>query len=171
MANTMTLIASSTVSANGTTASIDFTSIPSTYTDLLLVASTRSDRAGSYAGNMGLKFNTSTANITGKILRGIGTSPDSYSGTIAEWGAPAATTTANTFGNASFYFPNYAGSSNKSVSIDSVIEDNSANMFTYMTAGLWSVTSAITGLSIYVRDASSYFTQYSTAYLYGIKNS
>jgi len=169
MANTFELIASSTVGSGGAS-SIDFTSIPGTYTDLLILASTRSSRS-SYAGNMRIKFNTSTSNLTGRTLRGISASADSFTTTAVEWGAPGSTTTANTFGNASFYFPNYAGSTNKSVSVDSVIEDNSSNIFNYLTAGLWSITSAITGLSLYPNDAGAVIEQYSTAYLYGIKNS
>lgn len=170
MANTFELISSTTVGAGGAS-SIDFTSIPSTYTDLLILASTRSSRSGSFAGNMRIKFNTSTSNLTGRTLRGISGSADSFSTTAVEWSAPAATVTANTFGNASFYFPNYAGSTNKSVSVDSVIEDNSSNIFNYLTTGLWSITSAITGLSLYPNDAGAVIEQYSTAYLYGIKNS
>jgi len=51
MPNTMTLIASSTVGAGGSTA-ITFSSIPSTYTDLVIKHSLRNNLASA----IGLKF-------------------------------------------------------------------------------------------------------------------
>lgn len=170
MANTFTLIASSTVGSGGA-ASIDFTSIPNTYTDLCIVASVRTDRAGNAYSNMKIKFNTSTANITGLVLRGIDSSVDSFTATAAEWGVPGAATTSNTFGNAYIYIPNYAGSNNKSLSIDSVIEQNASGQFNYLSAALWSQSAAINALSLYTSDSSTLLVQYSTAYLYGIVNS
>ena len=56
MANTYTLIASNTVGSGGA-ASISFSSIPSTYTDLLVKISTR-DNTGSF-NDMLLTFNGS----------------------------------------------------------------------------------------------------------------
>ena len=170
MANTFTLIASSTVGAGGAS-SIDFTSIPSTYTDLCVVVSSRTTRSSAMA-NLGVKFNSSSSNLSSRILRALDvSSPDSYSnGTEIEFGSVGNTATASTFGSASIYIPNYAGSNNKSVSIDAVYEDNSANRFMYLVAGLWSNSSAITAVNLYTRDASTSFVQYSTAYLYGVKN-
>jgi hypothetical protein len=171
MANTYTLIASATVGSGGA-ASIDFTSIPSTYTDLCILASIRTSRTGVIYGNMKLKFNTSTSNITGRFIRGIDASTvESFTTTAAEWSAPTSGTTANTFGNAMIYITNYAGSGNKSVSLDSVIEDNASGQFNYLSVGLWSQSAPITDLTIYSSDASPTLVQYSTAYLYGIKNS
>lgn len=163
-------IASVTVTG-ATAASIDFTSIPGTFTDLCILTSIRTSRTAAKYGNMKIKFNTSTSNITGKFLRAFDSTPESFSTTAVEWGAPTAATTTSTFGNAIIYIPNYAGSTNKSVSVDSVIEDNSTASFNYLSAGLWSQTAAITGLSLYTTDASSDIAQYSTAVLYGISKS
>jgi len=163
-------IGSTVTVGSGGTSSIDFTSIPSTYTDLLIVASVRTSRTDTKYGNMKVKFNTSTSNITGKFIRGIDASTvQSFSTTAAEWSAPTSLTTSNTFGNAQIYIPNYAGSAYKSVSLDSVIEDNSSNQFNYLSCALWSVTDAITSLSLYTSDAGQNIVQYSTASLYGIK--
>jgi hypothetical protein len=52
--------------------------------------------------------------------------------------------TANTFGNIQIYFPNYAGSTNKSYSVDSVTENNETVAYQTILAGLWSNTAAIT---------------------------
>ena len=169
MANTFQLIASSTVGSGGA-AAIDFTSIPGTYKDLCIVASVRTDRPSQSYSNMKIKFNTSTSNITGRFLRTIDTGVENYPASAAEWGAPGSSATSNTFGNAFIYIPNYAGSNDKSVSIDSVIEQNTLNQFSYLSAGLWSQSAAITSLSLYSSDSSTLLVQHSTAYLYGVKN-
>lgn len=163
-------IASVTVTG-ATAANIEFTNIPGTFTDLCILTSIRTSRTASKYGNMKITFNTSTSNITGRFLRQFDTSTESFSTTAVEWGAPTAATTASTFGNAIIYIPNYAGSTNKSVLVDSVIEDNSTTAFNYLSVGLWSQTTAITGLSLYTSDASSDIAQHSTAVLYGISKS
>jgi hypothetical protein len=170
MANTYTLISSVTVGSGGA-ATIDFTSIPSTYTDLNLIVSLRGDRSAPDT-DVYIKLNNSTTTYSFKILYGNpdnGTPVGSFSG--ASYPATltnAATATASTFSNASIYFPNYAGSTNKSLSADSVSENNSTNASAYFTAGLWSTTSAINQITF--TPYTGNFVQYSTAYLYGISN-
>jgi hypothetical protein len=75
-------------------------------------------------------------------------------------------TTANTFGNASLYIPNYTASQNKSGSSDSVGEGNESQVGLAIQANLWSNTAAITSLTLY--DPSYNLMQYSSATLYGI---
>ena len=169
MANTFELIASSTVGAGGAS-SIDFTSIPATYTDLLINFSGRSDRSA--AGDWAYAtFNSSTASFTGITLEGDGSAVSSYNtfGRILGM-ATGDTATANTFGNSYAYIPNYAGSTNKSFSVDMVTENNASSAFDDLHAGLWSNTAAITSISLTPRVGTKWL-QYSTAYLYGIKNS
>lgn len=170
MANTYTLIASSTVGSGGA-ASIDFTSIPSTYTDLLIKVSGRAVATSSYP-NVRVRFNSdSGANYKWRRLYGDGTSATSDNNT-ADTGAlvgilVGSGETANTFSNFEFYVPNYTGSQQKSISADSVSENNATAAYAYLLAPLWTGTAAITSLSLY----SSYnFAQYSTAYIYGVKN-
>jgi hypothetical protein len=80
-----------------------------------------------------------------------------------------ASSTSSTFSNGEFYIPNYAGSTNKSISMDLVMENNATAGYQSLTAGLWSNTSAIT--SIKLQSANGFnFVIYSTAYLYGVKN-
>lgn len=170
MPDTFTLIASSTVGAGGA-ASIDFTSIPSTYTDLVVKISMRTTAATDNT-NIRMSFNGSTANFTMRNLVNEGGTPRSYTqaayGNNATGYSPGANSTASTFGSAEFYFPNYAGSTNKSVSVDSVSEGNVTAGFAWLGANLWSSTSAITSLG-FILDSGN-FAQYSTAYLYGVKN-
>jgi hypothetical protein len=166
MANTYTLIASSTVGSGGA-ANIDFTSIPATYTDLCLKLSIRTDKAT--LGDVWLlKLNTSSADFTARWIEGNGASASSGSSVL--YGAlVGSSATASTFNNTEIYFPNYAGSTNKSFSVDSVTENNGTTAYTDLAAGLWSQTAAITGINISI--TSNNLVQYSTAYLYGIKNS
>ena len=173
MANTYIQIGSTATAGAGGAASFDFTSIPATYTDLVVVMSLRST-ALTDLGTIGinLSFNGSTSNRNQIRIFGAGTTVGSDNATSAGIRAtlPTSTSTASTFGSLSVYFPNYAGSANKSFSVDSVAENNSATSNELdMTAGLWSITSAITSLSF--SPSSGNFVQYSTASLYGISKS
>jgi len=168
---TMTLIQSVTVPSGGAS-SIDFTSIPSTYTDLVVKLSGRKD-AGSFP-NPVLQFNGDTsANYKWRGLYGDGTGANSNNSTSATsvlFGVmDGSSETASTFGSGEAYIPNYASSNQKSVSIEAVGETNASGAYMYMVAGLWTGTAAIT--SIKIVNASGNFVQYSTAYLYGVKNS
>lgn len=170
MPNTFTLIASSTVGAGGAS-SIDFTSIPNTYTDLVVKVSARSTAAsGAAAAYIVLNFNGTTGNKTFKRLYGLGSSTGTDSGTLALAGTtPAANVTANTFGNHEFYIPNYTSGNNKSVSIDAVSENNSSTDNELdLVAFLWSNSASITQVNLTLSQGN--FAQYSTAYLYGVKN-
>jgi hypothetical protein len=169
MPNTFELIASSTVGSGGA-ASIDFTSIPSTYTDLILKASLRSANAA-VGADLILNINGSSANRTFKKLYGSGSAAGSLNGTSnVVSNVVGNNATANTFNNFECYIPNYAGSTNKSFSIDEVDENNATQAFSYLTAGLWSQTTTITQLTLSAESAAN-FLQYSTAYLYGVRSS
>ena len=170
MANTYTLIASSTVGAGGA-ASITFSSIPSTYTDLLIKTSLRNSGG---QNNASLTFNSdSGSNYSYKALQGSGSAVTSFGGTsqTQAYGLLEndSSYTANTFASTDFYIPNYAGSNQKSTSSDSVQETNATAAYSFFLAGLWTGTSAIS--NIVVNAVNGTFAQYSTAYLYGIKNS
>ena len=179
MANTYTLIASSTVGSGGAS-SIDFSSIPATYTDLCLKLSLRTSNNTNARDYFMMRFNGSSSSIysnrwmmgydNGSTVSSSG-SAQSYQNAFV---ADANDATASTFGNAEIYFPNYAGSSNKSLSADWVAENNASTFYGLgFTAGLWANTSAINQITIYpsTPTPSGNFVQYSTAYLYGIKNS
>ena len=164
MANTYVKIAS--YSATGTVSSIDFSSIPSTYTDLLLKVCARTDR-GSVNDIMLLAFNGSTSSFSSRYLEGNGSSAGSYTDQPRGFGnAAGANATSSTFGNSELYIPNYAGSTNKSYSGDGVEENNATSAFSSLFAGLWSNTSAINQITIYGNGSN--FVQYTTATLYGI---
>lgn len=171
MPNTFTLIASSTVGAGGAS-SIDFTSIPSTYTDLCLKVSLRAANAAAY-NSASVTFNGSATGYSEINLYGNSTGVVTLSNSGAQidylW-VDAANATASTFGNSEIYIPNYAGSTNKSVSFDITTENNASttnSSFAGIMAALWSNTAAINRVTI-TAGSSSTFVQYSTAYLYGV---
>jgi hypothetical protein len=169
MANTYELISSVTVGSGGTSA-IDFTSIPSTYTDLSIKLSLRNTSAGGPAAFvLYTKFNTSTANFSWNFAGSDNTTVYAASGTdnLLTY-IPGSSVTASTFASYDMYIPNYAGSTNKPFYIDTAIENNAAAGREIMTASLRSNTAAITSVGFY--PDSGTFAQYSTAYLYGVKN-
>jgi hypothetical protein len=172
MANTFTLIASSTVGAGGA-ASIDFSSIPSTYTDLVVLTSLRSTATGSAADFfVYASFNGLTTNRTYRRIEGYNGLAGSDNGSNYPVGITGgSTTTASIFNNGSFYIPNYSSTTiNKSYSADWASENPSAvNYDLGFIAGLWSSTAAINQITITVSTGN--LAEYSTAYLYGINNS
>jgi len=172
MASTYQLISSVTVGSGGA-ANIEFTSIPSTYTDLVLKISARFTQSGS-GTLVEVTFNNSGTSYTNRRLYSNGsTSNTDSSGTayIMTLAASEGGWTTSTFGNGELYIPNYTSSNNKSVSADWVTENNAATALTGLSAGVWSNSSAITSIKLTGETGSSLtFAQYSTAYLYGISN-
>jgi hypothetical protein len=169
MANTFELISAVTVGASPQS-SIDFTSIPATFNDLCLKISCREDSTSQFGFN--IKLNTSTASFTSRWLEGAGSgTPVSYPNTNNQVAyGEGNNLTASTFASADIYIPNYAGSTKKSISSDSVQENNAATAYSALTAILWSNTSAITSLSLTSNAAGTGFAQHSTFYLYGVSN-
>ena len=168
MANTYTLIASNTLGSNTTT--VTFSSIPNTYTDLCFLISARSTDTG--GGDYVLaRPNNATTNFTFRNLASYdSSSPVSENGTLEFYTPiPAAGATTNTFGSTHIYIPNYNSSNYKSASQEGVNEQNSSLGALMLNANLWSNTAAITSFTLVCLFAN--FAQYSTARLYGIKNS
>ena len=167
MATTFTLIKTVTVGSGGAS-SIDFTSIPSTFTDLCLKYSLRTTATAASNGYYGTySFNTLTTNISQKAIYGTGSSASSTSSaSILSFMTDASDYTTSTFSNGELYIPNYASSNNKSMSQDAVSENNATAVYTFMYAGLWAASAAINAIGF--TPAGGTFVQYSTASLYGI---
>lgn len=165
-----TCIKIATVTVGTATASIDFSSIPATYTDLILVLSSRStSNDGNPWTGIAITFNGSSADFTGRRLYGTGSGSGSSDTSAPRAGITAGdTATANVFGNASIYIPNYAGSNYKSASIESVSETNGATSLVMLNALLWSQVAAINQITLTLGAGN--FDTYSSATLYGIKS-
>lgn len=168
MANTYEKIASVSL-AGGQAANIEFTNIPGTYSDLVILLSLRSNDSRVHTW-VNLQPNGLSTNGTSRQLYGNGSS--AIAGTLTRvqlQAVPANTATSSTFGNAMIYIPNYAGSTNKSFCGDSVAETNATATEMAFDANLWSNTAAITSFKILPGDGTAWM-QHSSATLYGIKN-
>jgi hypothetical protein len=171
MPSSRRLIASNTLGSSA--ASVTFSSIPGTYTDLVLLISARTDQANPTATFLVRYNGSSAANYSATYLYTGGSTPTSYRDTNAtsmeEGGATANTGTASTFGSTEIYIPNYAGNTNKPNSSFYVGENNSSTVFLIgAAAGLRSVTDAIT--SIGLLTTSGNFVSGSSFFLYGLSN-
>lgn len=173
----MTMKLISTITAgSGTPSTLQFSSIPQTYTDLLLVFSLRR-ASGSNNGDINIRFNGSIANYQDYNWYGYGSgaaggfsnvnygllgfTPESINGTV---------TTANTFSNGQLYIPNYTGGTAKQILSEVGVENNAASSWTNqgMWGSRWNDGSAITNIQVIITSSPATFDQYSTASLYGI---
>ena len=174
MAATYELIASNTLGSSA--ASVTFSSIPATYTDLVVKMSLRGDRSGGNFYSMKLIINGTTSSVYSRTyLSGDGSSASSGRSSATTQSLEYSSTTisgatANSFSNSEFYFPNYTSSSNKPNSFIGAGETNDTNAQLTAQANLVQIASAITSLQFSFPDASN-FVSGSSFFLYGIKNS
>lgn len=172
MANTYKALSTVTVGAGGA-ASIDFTNIPATYTDLVLLLSVRSSQALANPDGLAFQFNNDTSsNYTQIQLFGTGAAVGSnrttqnfaYVGPVV-----GASNTANTFGSVLIYIPNYVSSAAKVLSVDSVTENNATGADQGIRGNIWNSTAPIRSIKFYDYVTGN-LVQYSTATLYGVFN-
>ena len=175
MPDTFIKIATVTVGGAGA-ADITFTSIPSTYTDLVVKLSSRGTVAALDGGNF-CQFNGDTSNANYGFVQLVGdgstagsTSAATTTGVLFQRNV-GSTATSNTFSNSEMYIPNYTSSNHKSVSNDGVTETNASTTIAglALVASIWRNTAAITSMKIF--PGSGNFVQYTTATLYGISKS
>lgn len=168
MANTYQAIATVTVGSGGA-ANIEFTSIPATYTDLQVLLAGRSTSAF-VADDLFIQFNSSSSNFSYRTIYSTGSgTPTSGNGTTNNLGViNGANSTASVFSNSSIYITNYASSNSKAISFENTIENNATRGDLIMVASLWANSAAITSIKLLT---GANFAQYSTATIYGIKNS
>ncbi len=173
MANTYTLIASNTLSSSA--ASVTFSSIPSTYTDLVLKISARTTSTGTQ-DTFAMQFNNTTANYSIIYIEGTGSSVSSgglfNATTRTDVTVTGNGSTSNTFSNIEIYIPSYTVSQNKPSSVFSVNERNASSAIMQVTANLWRNTATISSIKLDALTYSGYnFVSDSSFFLYGIKNS
>lgn len=155
-----------------TQTALEFTGIPGTYDDLIVLGSIRTDRSGNVSDNLNVTINGSTSTFTRRNAFGNGstvTAEEDSNGRITN-AATAASATASTFGNFEIYFLNYTNSRNKSFFYSGVAENNATTGFNTTSINHWATGNAITSIKLESANSAN-IVQYSTLYLYGIKKS
>jgi hypothetical protein len=152
-------------------ASIEFTSIPQTYTDLVILLSGRCTLSAANYSFL-LNFNgDGGSNYTQRRLYGAGSGTPQTDGATNNT-IPATINggaeTANTFSNYQFYLPNYSGSTTKSVSMDGVTENNGTLAYQFLGAYLWNNTNGISTVTFTLNGVANTWVAGSTISLYGI---
>lgn len=160
----VTKIATVTVGSGGA-ASIDFTSIAASYTDLYLVYSLRT--AGTNGG-LRVKVNGATTDLTTRLIYGTGASATGATDTTYIGTSNNSSQTSNTFSNGTLYMAGYAAAYAKPFAVEVVDENNAVTPVNqWATGGRFNSSTAITSLTLY-NDAATNFVEYSSATLYGI---
>ena len=171
MANTYTLISSNVLASSA--ASVTFSSIPATYTDLVVRYSARCDAAVTVRLAY-IQLNATASSYSETYLAGDGASATSARATaqpfIGYLRVPGTSATASTFSSGEFYVPSYAVSQNKPMSIFDAAENNTTTAYILAEAALWSNTAAITQIKFGLDGSGSLVTG-SSFYLYGIRSS
>ena len=160
----MTLISTVTVGSGGA-ASIEFTSIPQTGTDILVVFSLRSEVV---ANNTTLSLNgTSGSGYTRRVLAGDGSAASTASGTDSSTmlaSQSSSSNTSNTFSTGEIYIPNYTTAQSKEVFNRNAFETNATAAGLRFQIVRRATAEAITSLRI--TGNSGDIAQNSTASLY-----
>jgi hypothetical protein len=168
MANTFSLIATQTVGAGGA-ATILFSGIPQSFTDLILFVSTRGTDTNQ---TQSLYFNGDlTATNYNRLVYGLeyGAS-NAYAYSINDAGGAGfvnpSNASASIFASSKFYIGNYSLSGQTKTNFVYAQTENQAQAaFGTFTANRWSGTDAINAIRL---QSIGNFVQYSSASLYGI---
>lgn len=170
MANTYVSIASNTLT--GTAASVTFSNIPQTFTDLILISSMRINQSGTSFARFYIQYNNSlTLNYASTILYGAGASTGSNSlnnvkAIYSSYTYSTNSTPSTNFGNVEIYIPNYTSSA-----IKQGYSFGAATTYADTTATLCRLTAPVTSITLYAADpdiGGDTFATGSSFYLYGI---
>jgi hypothetical protein len=151
------------ITLSSATASVTFTGIPQTFSDLVLVFSVKANTANL---NTGVRFNSDTAtNYSNTTLEGNGTTATSQRHTSVDFIRTDGSSVVNTtsFGIKSVQINNY---SNTTTNKTTITRSNSAGNGVDAMAGLWRNASSISSVTVYARNDS--FASDSQFTLYGI---
>jgi hypothetical protein len=151
-------------------ASVTFSSIPATYTDLVLRYSARV--TSGTVENIQTTLNSSGSGFSETYLYGTGSAAVSGAGSaqsvLYAIYVNGGSTTASTFTNGEFYIPSYTASQNKCFNITGGLENNATLGRIFTTAALWSNTAAVTSIKL---EPFNSFVTGSSFYLYGLRSS
>lgn len=159
MAVTYEPIATTTL---GTAGSITFSSIPSTYTDLVLVWN---GVLATSSSAVRIELNGTTTGYSTTQLRGDGAAASSGTFTALAYGLVSVSQNNTNIGFGRIHFFSYAGSTNKTF-LSEAAEDRNGSGNVSRHVNLWSNTAAITQIKLFAAQNWAIGT---TATLYGIK--
>ena len=161
--------------ADGTSAYITFNNIPQGYQDLRIIIYSRSGTTGT---NTDIYLRLATAgggvdtgtnySVTRLYGNGSSASSDRFStqNSIDFAGTIASGATSGIFGSANLDILNYSNATTYKTTISRSASDVNGAGFTFLTAGLWRNTGAITSVQVFTNTS---FATGSTATLYGIR--
>lgn len=167
---TYSLIASSQSASN--VSNVTLSSIPSTFTDLKLVISARTNRAAD-EDSVGIAFNDGLGATSWVLLFNQGSSLQAGNSTSLGYGVAfagrvaAANTSSNQFSNLELYIPNYSTSTNKTFSTTGGV-DPTGTPYSTLLLSMRTLTSAISSILIVPGNGTQFIAQ-SSFHLYGIK--
>ena len=179
MANTYVKIATATASAGGS-AFLEFTSIPSTYTDLVIKLSCSSTGTGDLTTYVDMIINSDTGayydqrNLAAKMNSTVDYQNWTNQNSYYVYQINTSSSTASTFSNTEIYIPNYTSTVNKSISVDGSAESNTGtgtSRVMGLVAGLYKPASNVAVSGLKFTASGGNFAQYSTITLYGISKS
>lgn len=168
----ISLISHTEVTATSGVSNIEFTSIPGTYDDLLILCNLKTTEPFSYLDVVYFRFNGQTSSglhSSTELMRDGGTTstPRLFNQSQTRFWTVGDVSSTNVFGSAGIYIPRYSNTSN----YKQIISDASAyTTSTYnknLSASLWQDTSAITSIK-FTSYQSRNFKRYSSISLYGI---
>lgn len=147
----------------GTAASVTFSSIPSTYTDLVLITSAKNDSAAN--SHITIRFNSdSGTNYSDTYMYGTGSGGGSSARDTSATAGAIARHDGTQYAVGITHIQNYANTTTYKTLLS---RGGNAGTITQAFATLWRSTSAITSLTVYPNDASN-FASGSTFTIYGI---
>jgi hypothetical protein len=164
MANTLTKIQS--ITASGSVNTVEFSSIPATYTDLQIVMSARTV-ASAVFDYCGINLNNGSA-VEVLRLQGTGTSTNSTRGAGGNtFIINGNTATSNIYSTSNIYIANYLTTNAKQIIVDTVTENNATLAYQELIAMYYANSSQPVNLiQLY---AVNNFLSATTFTLYGIK--
>jgi len=163
MTATYEKIATNTLSS--AQASVTLSSIPSSYTDLVLVVNGKTNGSGGYNA-LALRVNGDSAtNYSRTIMYGVGGSTDSYQYSNETSTYITIGQNADAFGNSIVTFQDYSNTTTNKTFLG---RDNYSSNVVYATVSLWRNTSAITSITL-LGTGGYNIVSGSTFNLYGIK--
>jgi hypothetical protein len=161
---TNTYVALDKKTVDGTVSTITFSSIPATYTDLVIVSNYGNDSAGNYAIRVGNGSVDTGSNYSRTCFYGTGSAPGSFpesNQTYLNLGNSNTSITCNSITQ----FNNYANTTTFKSFLD---RSNATSATLSLNACLWRSTNAINTIQLF-SPTSSNFLAGSTFSLYGIK--